>query len=127
QLMAWAYDGPGVRQQQAQLNVANAQERSYRTGYFPTLSLSGSYGGSGSNNPYGLANNPAYPFLYNRSVSLSLGYTIFQNFSRENNIANAKIAADNANAQIKDQRLFAQQTIATQLGVIRTDEAKIRV
>ena len=51
-------------------------------------------------------------------MSLSLGYTIFQNFSRENNIANAKISADNANAQIKDQRLLAQQTIATQLGAI---------
>jgi outer membrane protein len=126
-LMTWALDGPSIRQSQAQLNLANAQERSARTGYFPTVRASGSYGGSGSNNPYGLGSNPVYPFLYNRSVSVNLSFPIFQGYSRENSVVNAQIAADNAQAQIKNQKLLAQQTIITQIGVIRNDEEKIRV
>jgi len=121
-LMAWALDGPTIRQSQAQVSAAQAQRSSAKTSYFPTVRASASYSGSGAGK-YGLGSDP-YP--YNRSLNLNLSYPIFQGYSRENNVANAQISEDNAMAQIKDQRLLAQQTIITQIGLLRNDEEKIR-
>ena len=41
-LMAWALDGPTIRQAQAQFNAANATERSAKTGYLPTVNANAS-------------------------------------------------------------------------------------
>jgi outer membrane protein len=122
-LMAWALDGPTIRQAQAQVTSAQAQYRSARTGYFPTISARANYSGSGTGK-YGFGSDP---FPYSRGLNLSLNFPIFQGYQRENNIASAQIAQDNAQAQIKDQRLLAQQTIITQIGLLRNDEEKMRV
>jgi len=121
-LMAWALDGPTIRQSQAQINAAQAQQRSAKTAYFPTIRASASYSGSGAGK-YGLGRDP-YP--YSRGLNLSLQFPIFNGYQRENQVANAQINEDNAAAQIKDQRLLAQQTIITQIGLLRNDEEKIR-
>ena len=121
-LMAWALDGPTIRQSQAQITAAQAQQRSARTSYFPTVSASASYTGSGAGK-YGLGNDP---FPYSRGLNLRLSYPIFNQYQRENSVANAQISEDNAAAQIKDQRLLAQQTIITQIGLLRNDEEKMR-
>jgi outer membrane protein len=122
-LMAWALDGPTIRQAQAQVTSAQAQYKSARTQYFPTISASANYSGSGTGK-YGFGNDP---FPYSRGLNLRLNFPIFQGFQRENNIASAQISEDNAQAQIKDQRLLAQQTIITQIGLLRNDEEKMRV
>jgi len=72
---------------------------------------------------YGLGRDP-YP--YSRGLNLALRFPIFNQYQRENQVANAQISEDNAAAQIKDQRLLAQQTIITQIGLLRNDEEKIR-
>jgi outer membrane protein len=123
-LMAWALDGPSVRQYQAQFNSAEAAQRSAKTGYLPTVSASISVNGNGTG-AYGL--NGADQFPYSRALNLSLNFPIFNRYTRENNIATAQINAENAQAQIKDQKLFAQQTIITQIGLLRNDEEKMRV
>jgi outer membrane protein len=56
-----------------------------------------------------------------------LSYPIFNGYQRENSVAAAQINAENAQAQIKDQKLAAQQTIITQIGLLRNDEDKMRV
>jgi outer membrane protein len=122
-LMQWALDGPGVRQYEASLSASQANLKSARTGYLPTVRAGFNYNGSGTG-AYGLNGDP---FPYSRALNLSLSYPIFNQYSRENSVANAQIAANNAQAQIKDQKLFAQQTIITQIGLLRNDEEKMRV
>ncbi|MEO7085344.1 MAG: TolC family protein [Gemmatimonadaceae bacterium] len=122
-LTSLALNGPTIRAFQAQLNAANATERSSRTGYLPTITASASYSGSGASSIYGLNSNP-YP--YSKTLGVNASYQVFNRYVRENNVVNAQISAENALAQIKDQKLTAQQTIITELGVIRIDEAKIK-
>jgi outer membrane protein len=122
-LMQWALDGPTIRASAAQLSSAQAAQRSAKTLYFPTISASANYQGSGAGK-YGLGNDP-YP--YSRGLNLSLRFPIFNGYSRENQIATAQINEDNAAAQIRDQKLAAQQTIITQIGLLRNDEQKLIV
>jgi outer membrane protein len=123
-LMAWAIDGPAVKQYQAQLTSAEAAQRSAKTAYLPTLGASVNFNGNGTG-AYGLNGSDQFP--YSRALNLSLNFPIFNRYARENNIATAQINAENAQAQIKDQKLFAQQTIITQIGLLRNDEEKMRV
>jgi outer membrane protein TolC len=123
-LVQMAIAGPTVKQQEASLTSAQAAERSAKSSYLPSISLNGTESGSGIGTYYGLNNNP-YPYSY--SIGLSLNFTIFQGFTRENSIAQAQISAENAQANIKDQKLAAQQTIVTQLGALRNADERIRL
>jgi outer membrane protein len=119
-----ALTGPAIRQADAQLNSSSAAIKSAKAAYLPTLNASFSFGGNGVSSPYGFGSNP-YP--YTRSVGLNLQYQIFNRFSRENTLAAAQISLENSQAQLKDQKLAAQQTIVTQLGLQRNAEEQIRV
>jgi outer membrane protein len=120
QLMQWALEGPTIRASQAQLTSAQAAQKSAKTSYFPTIRASATYSGSGTGK-YGLSD----PYPYSRGLNLNLSYPIFNGYQRENSVAQAQINADNAQAQIRDNRLAAQQTIITQIGLLRTDEQKM--
>jgi len=122
QLMQWALDGPTIRASEASLTASQATIKSAKTSYFPTVSASATYSGSGAGK-YGLGSDP---FPYSRGLNLRLSYPIFNGYQRENQVATAQISADNASAQIRDQRLAAQQTIITQIGLLRTDEQKMQ-
>jgi len=122
-LMSWALDGPNVRQSQAQLSAAEASKRSAKSGYLPTVGASFNFSGNGTGT-YGLNGDP---FPYSRALNLNVSFPIFNRYSRENNVALAQINAENAQAQIRDDRLLAQQTIITQIGLLRNDEEKMRV
>jgi len=122
-LMQWALDGPVIRQYQASLDAASASQRSAKSAYFPTISGSFSYGGNGTS-VYGVGPDP---FPYSKSLGVRLSYPIFNGYSRENNVASAQISAENAQAQIKNQKLVAQQTIITQIGLLRNDEQTMAV
>ena len=123
-VMRLALEGPQIRQYEAQANAAVAAERSARAAYFPTLSASFSYSGSGTAAAYGLNSNP---FPYTRGVTFSMNYPIFNRFSRENQIAAQQIAYQNAQAQLKDSKLAAQQNIVTDIATLRTAEETMRV
>ena len=123
-VMGLALDGPAIRQNQAQITSANASIKSAKTAYFPTLSLSANIQGSGASAPYGFGNNP-YP--YTRGANFSLNYPIFNRFQRENQVQTAQISLANAEAQLKDNKLAAQQTIITQLGLLHNAEEQVRV
>jgi len=123
-ILQLALDGPTIRQQEALINAASASERSAKAAYLPTVNANFNLGGNGTSAVYGLNGNP-YP--YNRSISLSLNYQIFNRFTRENNIAAAQINYENAQAQLKDARLGAQQNIVTDIGTMRNAEETMRV
>jgi outer membrane protein len=123
-VMGLALDGPAIRQNQAQITSASASIKSAKTAYFPTLSLSANIQGSGPSAPYGFGSNP-YP--YTRGATFSLNYPIFNRFQRENQVQTAQISLANAEASLKDNKLAAQQTIATQLGLLHTAEEQVKV
>jgi outer membrane protein len=123
-VMQLALTGPPVRQAEANVNVSSAQERSAKAAYLPTLSTSLNYSGSGTAAVYGLNGNP-YP--YTRGISFNFSYPIFNRFQRENAVASAQISRENAEAQVRDARLQAQQSIITALASLRNAEETMRV
>jgi outer membrane protein len=123
-IMALALSGPTIRQFEAQANAFSASERSAKTAYLPTVTAGFNYSGSGTAAAYGLNGNP---FPYSRGISLNLNYPIFNRFTRENNIAAAQISFENAQAQVKDARLGAQQNIITDIATMRNNEEAMRV
>ena len=54
-------------------------------------------------------------------------YPLFDRFARENTIAAAQISFQNAEAQLKDARLAAQQNIVTYFATLRNAEETMRV
>jgi outer membrane protein len=137
-IMALALDGPMIRQRQAEISAADASTKSAKGAYFPSLSASAGLSGTGSSALYGI-NNPCDPvpntnppqcrqrYPYSRNVGLNFSYPIFNRFSRENAVQTAQIARENAEANLKDARLQAQQTIITQLGLLHNAAEQVRV
>ena len=145
-IMGLALDGPMIRQRQAEITAADASMKSAKGAYFPALSASASIGGNGSNALYGL-NNPetcedkqrisagdtvfvrtcSRPYNYSRNFGLSISFPIFNRFTRENAVQTAQIARENAEANLKDARLQAQQTIITQLGLLHNAAEQVQV
>lgn len=123
-VLGLALDGPAIRQNQAQILSANASIKSAKTAYFPTLSMNLGLSGGAPSSFYGFNSNP-YP--YQRSASFNLSYPIFNRFQRENQVQTAQISLANAEAQLKDNRLAAQQTIITQLGLLHNAEEQVKV
>jgi outer membrane protein len=123
-LMEMALDGPAVRQAHQNLRVANAGVVSSRSSYLPTIRMSYNYSGSGTD-PYQLTSQGN--FRYGTGLSFNLNFPLFNNFSREDQFVRAKIAEDNAEAQLRDARLAAQQSMVQQLGALRTAEERIAI
>jgi len=124
QVLQLAFDGPGIRQQEATVTATSAALRSAKAAYLPTVTAGFNFGGSGTNAIYGFNSNP-YP--YTRTINLSLSYPLFNRFARENSIATQQIALENAQATLKDDQLAAQQNIITQIAAIRNAEETMRV
>jgi outer membrane protein len=124
-IMQFALSGPAIRQLDAQVTAASASERSAKTAYLPTVTANLSYGGSGTSAVYGFNGSHAYP--YASTITLSLNYALFNRFTRENNIAAAEINYQNTQAQVKDARLNAEQSIITDIATLRNAEETMRV
>ncbi|MGE5731313.1 MAG: TolC family protein, partial [Gemmatimonas sp.] len=123
-IMQMALAGPPIRQFEAQANAASAAQRSAKAAYLPTITANFSYTGNGPSASYGLNSNP---FPYSRSIGFNLNYPIFNRFARENQVAAAQINFENAQAQMKDARLGAQQNIITDIATMRNNEEAMRV
>jgi outer membrane protein len=123
-IMQMALDGPTIRAADASVTAAQASERSSKSAYLPTINANLNFGGSGTSAIYGLNGNP---FPYTRGMSVSMNYPIFNRFQRENQVANAQIQYDNAQAQARDARLAAQQNVLTGIAALRNAEETMRV
>lgn len=121
-----ALAGPAVRAAERQFNAARASERSAKSSYLPTVRMQYSYNGQGTD-PYGFGSDTTERFLYGSNLSLSLNFPLFNNFSREDQIVRARVAQDNAAAQLRDARLAARQSLVQQLGALRTAEERIQI
>lgn len=116
QLVAFASDGPSVRQAAASANAAAAAARTARAPYLPTISLSVSRSGGGLANPFGFGDKP---YTYSNNLRFSLSYPLFNGFAREEQVTRTRIQEDVANAQLRDARLAAQQQLVQLLGTLR--------
>lgn len=118
-------DGPAVRQSAAALTAAKATHKAQATPYLPTIAANASYG----QNPKGSQtfNFGGGPSSLSTRLGFSLNYTIFNNYTREQQLVAARVNEDNADAQYRDQKLFAQQSLTTQLNNFRTAVQKIEL
>ena len=128
QIMALALQGPTVRAADASVAAATAAEKSAKSAYRPTISLSGSYGGSGTNAFYGVPGlHGENLFPYSKSLGVNASFPIFNRFQRENQVAQAQINYDNAQALARDTRLAQQQSVVTGFANLRNAEETMRI
>lgn len=121
---------PSLRQAQASLAAASASLKASRAPYWPTLSVSGSYGVNQSSQGFetgnlwllGQSGNPN-----SRNISFSMSYPIFNQLQRETGVIQAKVAEDNATAAARDARLAAQQQLIQTLGTFRLAQNRIEI
>lgn len=115
-------DAPTVRQSEAQLASAQAAVRSAKTPYLPSVDLTYSRSGNGFSSTYGVTSDPlAYTNIFN----IRLSYTLFNNFAREDALTRAEVTSDVVQAQVRDTRLAAQQTLVQQLAALRSAQQRI--
>jgi outer membrane protein len=119
-----ALNGPTVQQAQANLSAARAGVASARTSYFPTISASYRYGGSGFDPGYGVGGGN---LLYSRSLNLNLQYSLWDGRNRAAALDRAQVAVLNNEATVRDAKLLAQQNIQQQLATLRASEERIRI
>lgn len=125
ELVQLAIDGPQVIQSQAQVQAAQAARRGANSGYMPQLSLSMGYGWTVDNSKtFELADGATGT---STSLGFNLNYTFWDNFQREQTVANARIGLENATASLRDNRLLVQQNITQQLTTFSTAMQSIQL
>lgn len=120
-LAAAAEAGPLVTAASATRRAADARRQAARAAYLPTLNASYSRGGSGTGQ-FGFGSDP---FLYSGQLNLSLSYPIFNQFSREEQVARASVNADNAAVALRDARLQARELTVRYLGALQLGREQI--
>ena len=120
---------PAVRQAEASLVAARAGVRSAKTAYQPSLSVSYSYNANQSGQSFNTGNlwlltgqNPNQ-----KNLSFSVSYPLFNQLQRETSVVTAEVQRNNAEASARDARLAAQQALAQVLGTLRLAQERIRV
>ena len=115
-------EAPTIRQSEAQLASAQATVKSAKTPYLPSVDLSYSRSGNGFSNTYGVTGNS---LAYTNNFNIRLSYTLFNNFQREDALTRAEVTADVVQAQVRDAKLAAQQTLVQQLAALRSAQQRI--
>ena len=124
ELLAFAEQGPAVRQAIAAADAAKQNARATKTPYLPTLSL-------GLSQSYA-ASQPGFAFLgdtrnKNIATNLRINFTVFNGLNREQQVLQASLAEQNAQAALRDAKLNARQLMIQQLGTLRTAEARVEI
>jgi outer membrane protein len=123
-VVALALNGPTVRAAEANVAAAKASVSSARTSYFPTVSTSLRYGGSGYDMGYGLGGGQ---LAYSNTFSVNASYNIWDGRNRAVALNRAQVTVENNEAALRDAKLLAQQNIEQQLSTLRTAEERIRI
>jgi outer membrane protein len=123
-ILAAAIGGPTVREAEASLNASRAAVSSAKTAYFPSISASYGYNGSGGDMGYGIGGGN---LLYSKSLRFSLNYSLWDGRNRSAAIDRAEVTLAGSEASLRDARLLAQQNILQQLAALRTAEERIQI
>ena len=124
ELLALAEQGPAVRQAIAAADAAKQNSRAAKTPYLPTLSL-------GLSQSYA-ASQPGFALLgdnrnKNIATNLRVNFTVFNGLNREQQVLQASLTEQNAQAALRDAKLNARQLMIQQLGTLRTAEARVEI
>ena len=115
---------PAIAQAEAQLDAAHAAVRSAKTSFLPTVTMSFNRGGSGLDPAFGIGDKR---YAYNQNLSFRMNFPLFNNLSREVNVARAAVAEDVAEVQVRDARLLARQTLVQSLGQMRNALEQVQI
>jgi outer membrane protein len=115
---------PAVEQANAQLNSAHASLRSAKTSYLPTINMNFNRGGSGLDPAFGFGDKR---YAYNQNLSFSMAFPLFNNLNREVTVARAIVSEDVAEANLRDAKYFAHQTLVQSLGQMRTAQEQVAI
>jgi outer membrane protein len=122
QLRAFADESPNVIQARKSLEAARFAAKSAWTDYLPSLTMGYSRSGSGTSAAFAPLGTD---YDYNGSVRFSLSFPLFNQFQREAGVTSAKVAVDNAEAQLRDAQLAARQGLTQSLGTFRSADEKL--
>jgi len=124
-LLQTVLQGPAVRQSEAQLRAAKASHRAVKGGYLPSFSISPSF----SLNPQTSEhfNWGSGPTAQSKNISFSIGWTWWDRYARENQMVSTRVQEENAEANLRDARLFTQQNLTQQLNTFRTATEQIKL
>jgi outer membrane protein len=121
-IVALAASAPQVRQTAASLAAARAGVRAARAPYYPTLAINYTRNGLGS--------SPGFDPLpanvrYSGSLRFSVNLPVFDQFTRQQALAQAQVTEASADAEARDARLAAAQTVTQQLAALGTARAQV--
>ena len=115
---------PAIEQANAQLNSAHQSLRSAKTSFLPTVNMNFSRGGSGLDPQFGIGDKR---YAYNQNLSFSMAFPLFNNLNREITVARAIVSEDVAQANLRDAKYLARQTLVQSLGQMRTAQAQVSI
>lgn len=111
---------PQVRTAEAAARAAQAAVGVSRAGYWPTLTLSGSTALSASE-------QNDFDLRQQRQASLGVSWGIFNRFAREQNIANSRTAAENAEAVAGETQRQVTANLTTRLAELEAAIIRIEI
>lgn len=123
-LLKMAEEGPGVEQASMQYFAAKQGVRASKTPYLPTLSMSFGVTYNATSQKFEATGN-RFGNQYNTRFNVS--YPLFNNLSREENVVRARVAEDNAEANLRDTKLNQRQQLVQFLGAFRTAEQRAAI
>jgi len=111
---------PQVTAAEASYRAALATVDVARAGYWPTVNLGGSASLNGSQ-------QNDYRFNQQRQATLSLNWQVFNRFTREQNIANQRAAADNAEATAAEARRLVLANLTARLAELEAARTRTTI
>ena len=108
---------PSVRQAQASFDAASASAQAARGVWFPNITASYSRNITASDSQFLLS---AGGGSASGALRFSLSYPIFNQWQRESSILSADVAKRNAEAQSRDAKYAAQESLVQDVGALRT-------
>ncbi|WP_254063717.1 TolC family protein [Granulicella sp. S190] len=111
---------PDLMQRVAQLRAARSEIKAARTDYLPTLSVNGSAGLARSYGEQDQSHGVYAPTQETWSAKLSLNWTLFDGFARENRIAKAKADQKQAAAEVDAARDQVENDVWSAYSTART-------
>lgn len=109
---------PTVRAAELQLVSAKANFGQSKSTYWPTLSMS--FGNTWAGNQL-----RDYEIFQSRSVGLSLNWQLFNRFQREQQVTQASLQVDNAQATLNDARRQVEAQLTQRLAELGTAEQQV--
>lgn len=124
EVLRMALAGPAVNAAQQNFEAASASAKAARWQWFPQLTASYQRNRLAVDSLFSLSPGGG---SYSGSLRFNLSYPIFNQWQRESNIVIADVAKKNADAQARDARFAAQESLIAYIGALRTAQAQTEI